>query len=372
MRTTFNVAFYCRMSKVTKNGTAPIELSIILNGERKFINLPIKENPDIFNKKRKPKELENRIALWRNKINNIIDELLEEGIVLTAETIREAIRTGGVKSYTTSDMFNDYLKLIRTRGITKGSYRKYELTRELFLGYIGDKQISTVNTSHIIDFYNHLNISYQMNSSASYMAKLKTFFIYAIERGHLRKNPFSGIQIKREKKPIDYLTTEDIEKIKNTPLSTTALERIRDIFLVQLYSGLSFIDLEHLRAEDIKQLNDVYYISKERQKTKVKYTAVLIEDAIDILKKYNYKLPIISNQKTNSALKAIARECGIDKNIYTHLARKTYGHILLNKGVRLETVAKALGHSNTKTTQKYYAELTDDNIINEISFYSLK
>lgn len=368
MRTTMNVAFYCRNSKKGKDGRASVELSIILNGERRFINLPFKEDPNVFNKKRKSVELENRLGLWRNKVNTVIDELLEEGVALTTDTIREALRTGGVKSYTVNNMFMDFMKVIKTRGITNGSLRKYELTKELFISFLGgDKQLNLINTNHIIDFYLYLNNKYQTNSSASYMAKLKSVFAYAVDNGKLRKMPFAGIQIKRERKQIEYLTNGEIEKIKTTKMSTDALERIKDIFLVQMFSGLSFIDLENLKHTDIKQKGDIYYICKERQKTKVKYTAVLIEDAIDILKKYDYKLPIISNQKTNSGLKAIARECGINKNVYTHLARKTYGHILLERGVRIEAVAKALGHTEIKTTQRYYAELQTDTILNEIS-----
>lgn len=139
------------------------------------------------------------------------------------------------------------------------------------------------------------------------------------------------------------------------------------MFLVQAYSGLSFVDLEALRSEDIKENGDVYYIHKKRVKTGVEYTAVLFPQAVEILKRYDYKLPIISNQKTNSALKAIARECGIDKRVYDHIGRKSYGTMLLNRGCRLDVVAKALGHSQTKTTATYYASLHKDTVIQEVS-----
>lgn len=277
------------------------------------------------------------------------------------------LRTGGVKSYTIENLFDDYLKILRVRGMTGGSYRKYELVKEQFIEYIKDKdrQLNSIKDSDISGFYEELNTNYQTNSSASYMAKLKSFFKYGMEIGKLRRSPFTEIRIRREKKQIEYLTDEELQKIRTVELSTEALGRIRDVFMVQCYSGLSFIDLENLKPEDIKQSGDTYYIYKDRQKTKIRYTAVIIEDGIEILKKYNYKLPIISNQKTNSALKAIAREAGVDKNVYTHLGRKTYGHILLKRGIRIEAVAKALGHSEIKTTQRYYAELNEESILKE-------
>lgn len=367
MRTTFNINFYCRDSKKDKKGMATVEMGITLNGNRVFINLPMKSRPEEFNRKRKPAEIEEQLSRWRKKVNDVINEMMDEGTPLTATGIREVLRTGGIRSYTVENLFEDYLKILRTRGMTGGSYRKYELVKEKFIEYIkdGNRQLNTIKDTDISGFYEELNDGYQANSSASYMAKLKSVFKYGMEIGKLRRSPFTEIRIRREKKIIEYLTDEELTKIKNTQYSTEALERIKDVFLVQCYSGLSFIDLENLKPEDIKQSGDTYYIYKDRQKTKIRYTAVIIEDGIEILKKYNYRLPIISNQKTNSALKAIAREAGVDKNVYTHLGRKTYGHILLKRGIRIEAVAKALGHSEIKTTQRYYAELNEESLLKE-------
>jgi integrase len=367
MRTTFNVNFYCRDSKKDKKGLATVEMGITLNGVRVFIHIPMKADPKEFNRKRRPTEIDEQLSRWRKKVDEVVNEMMDEGQALTAIGIREMLRTGGVKSYTIENLFNDYLKILRTRGMTGGSYRKYELVKEKFIEYIGNKerQLNTIKDTDISGFYEELKGEYQLNSSASYMAKLKSFFKYGMDIGKLRRSPFTQIKVKREKKQIEYLTDAELKVIKTTELSTTALDRVRDIFLLQCYSGLSFIDMENLKAEDIKKSGDTYYIYKERIKTKIRYTAVIIEDGIEILKKYNYKLPIISNQKTNSALKAIARECKIDKTVYTHLGRKTYGHILLKRGIRIEAVAKALGHSEIKTTQRYYAELNEESILKE-------
>lgn len=56
MRTTFNVAFYCRESKKGKDGKAAVEVSLSVNGERRFLNLPMKAEPKEFNKKRRSED----------------------------------------------------------------------------------------------------------------------------------------------------------------------------------------------------------------------------------------------------------------------------------------------------------------------------
>ena len=108
-----------------------------------------------------------------------------------------------------------------------------------------------------------------------------------------------------------------------------------------------------------------YYIHDKRNKTGIYYTAVILPEGVDILKKYGFQLPIISNQKVNTYLKVIRDLCGIDKPIFSHVARHTYATRCLNRGIRLEVVAKLLGHSTTRITQ-HYAKLLQKNILSEV------
>ena len=67
----------------------------------------------------------------------------------------------------------------------------------------------------------------------------------------------------------------------------------------------------------------------------------------------------------NVYLKAIRDLCGIDKPIFSHVARHTYATRCLNRGIRLEVVAKLLGHSTTRITQ-HYAKLLEKSILAEV------
>ena len=51
-------------------------------------------------------------------------------------------------------------------------------------------------------------------------------------------------------------------------------------------------------------------------------------------------------------LKEIQKLADIKTNLTTHLMRKTFATKLLNSGVRVELVAKCLGHSKITTTLK--------------------
>ena len=75
---------------------------------------------------------------------------------------------------------------------------------------------------------------------------------------------------------------------------------------------------------------------------------------------------MISNQKTNKALKEIARLCNFNKKITFHSARHTFATtITLTNGVPIETVSKMLGHNNIKTTQ-IYAQVIESKISSDM------
>lgn len=342
----------------------------MINGKRSFINLPYKCRSEDFNRKRRPRELQEYVNITLHNVNVILLDMAKYGIPVTTENLRDYFKTGGFKPYRITDLFTEYLNIIRKRvgtDLSMSAYRKYEKVSTLFLSHTNpENELTTVTPSIIQDFYILLQKNYSTATAASYIAKLKTMIQFGIDNDHIHINPFQGLKVHREKKPIDFLTPTEIEMLRTLHIENQSLSQVRDAFLLQTYTGLSYIDLEHLQTEDIRQENGVNYIRKKRIKTGVEYISVILPEGMEILKRHNYKLKIISNQKMNVYLKQIMALAGLNHNLTTHLGRKTYGHILLNKGLRLETVAKSLGHSSTRTTQRYYAELTQTTVLEEI------
>ena len=85
-----------------------------------------------------------------------------------------------------------------------------------------------------------------------------------------------------------------------------------------------------------------------------------------VCQKRGVVLPVPCNQKMNSYLKEIADLCGIEKHLSTHVARHSYAtSVCLANGVRLENVAKMLGHSNIKMTQ-HYAKVLNSSILHDM------
>lgn len=369
MKNTFSVSFYARQSKANKDGLVHLELGINVNQKRLFVNLPFIVDPQKFNGKRKPKEYEDYISLMRNRVNEILVEMMAHQEPVTSEKIREYVRFGGFKSYTVEDMFNDYLSILSKRKLSNGVYRKYELVKELYLkDNKPTDEITAVTVHSVSNFQCKLYSMYESATAAGYITKLKTFVKYAMDNGKITINPFNGIKITKENKPIEYLTEQELETLSSMEIENKSLQNVLDLFLFQASSGLSYADIVELKKEDIKDDgNGNHYIQKRRVKTGTEYTTVILPIGMKVLEKYNYNLNVISNQKMNSYLHIIEKQTGFNKSLHSHLARHTFCTLLLNRGVRLEVVSKAAGHKNTKITQSFYAHLHNQTIINEIT-----
>ena len=74
---------------------------------------------------------------------------------------------------------------------------------------------------------------------------------------------------------------------------------------------------------------------------------------MEILKKYDYHLPSISNQKMNDYLHVIEERLKLKKPLTCHVARHSFATLALSHGTPIETVAKMLGHTKIETTQIY-------------------
>jgi integrase len=131
--------------------------------------------------------------------------------------------------------------------------------------------------------------------------------------------------------------------------------------------------MESLTTDNIEVgVDGEQWIVINRQKTGVRSAIPLLPRAKDVLEKYNYHLPVCTNQRMNGYLKEIADLCNIRKILTTHIARHTFATtITLSKGVPIETVSKMLGHSDIRTTQ-IYSKVVDKKVADDMALLLTK
>lgn len=368
----YSVNFTCQRSRTDRANLNKIKVWVNINGERATTNLDLKVNPDEFKKSifsSRANHINRYCSDVRRKIDEYYTECLGKGLRVRAAMLIDYVRNGyQPRYYMLHDLFDDFMKIeVQKVGndIGKSTFRKYSLAIEQFKIAVGNKPLAAVTNADILAFKYHLinNAKLKESTLCTYLTKTKSIFAYAIRNELITKNPFDDLRIKRGEVDIVPLTKEELMRIATKNFRITRLNQVRDVFLFAANTALSYSDLAAIRKEDIQVEGDVRYIKKQRIKTGVTFVVPLNEIAIGILEKYNYKLPIISNQKYNSYLQEIADICGINKTLTSHIARHTAATLMLNSGIPIDVVAKVLGHSNTKMTQ-HYAKLLDKTVIN--------
>lgn len=197
----------------------------------------------------------------------------------------------------------------------------------------------------------------------------KGYLEKARKRGLLERNPYDDFIVKKgkSKDPV-YLIESEVQKIIDyIPRGATkeSLSRIKDLFLFQCFTGLSYTDLSSFSKDNIHFINGQKEIHGKRNKTGVPYVVLLLPKAEEIARKYKYQLPVLSNQKYNEYLSTLIERVGIDKDVTTHTGRHTFGTYLINKGISIEAIPKIMGHTNMNQSL-LYARMLGVTAINEM------
>lgn len=363
----------CRPAKVSKKtGKAPVEMSIILSGQRCILTLPRKEDPREFKKALESKR-KSEIKSWCEEVYTSVQskifQMQTKHIPLSIENLKKFIQSGFCDTYTLDMLWNDWEEIIKERvnggNLGKDSYRKYTQNWQYFLNNSGaskEMEASSITSAEILKFTTWLEAKYENETARGIYRKVQTIFKFAFDSGRISSNPCSLVKIKRVKKEAIYLTEKELEAIQFHDFRNDSLNHYRDLFIFQAHTCLSYSDLRELSWDDVMESKYGPYIKKNRKKTGVPYTVLIDSVALDIWKKYDYDLKVPSPQKYNTYLKNISELAGIKKKITTHTARHSGAVRLINNDTPLSIVSKILGHS-TEAQTKDYAKLLDVSVL---------
>ncbi|WP_083925296.1 site-specific integrase [Flexithrix dorotheae] len=311
---------------------------------------------------------------YRFLLNRNVPELLSGELLKKAFVLNEKPSITLLQAY---ESFFNRLEDLRKRKkiiLTDLSLRTYKNRRNYVRKFLLefhdlDYKLSLVNEPFLDSIYDygfHIKGD-KHNHLMKVLQFLKRILAYSKIKGWIPINPVELYPIRYEKGNTEnYLFEHELEKIKNFPLSSEVLIKTRDLFIAQCWSGFAYNEFQSFNYEkDTFLYNKRRFISKDRQKTRENSLLPVFPEFDRILKKYNYNIPVYSNQAYNRYLKELGAIVGIDLKLTTHVARKTAGHIWLNKGVKMEAVSKMLGHKSIRTTEQLYAKVHPELVFRE-------
>ena len=375
-----------RKNTASKKVAALIQVEVLLSPKKKYISTGVKVYKDQWNEKLhicntdEADVLNARILQVKSSIDTYIHDTACSGIEWDWDAFSRYLASSATKN----ESFIAYIERRiseRTdiRPSTAKSHRKIvaslteygrivtfsELTKANITGYyewLLGRDIEKIGSDGLVH-----SQKMSVSSAWGYMKILRTYIHDAIAHEVIDSDPSVGIKVKRgEKEQTRWLTEEEVKAIEEAKLSSGSLVRVRDLFIFCCYSGLAFSDVMDFKPEKLQKQGDNILLIGKRIKTNQEYVVLILPKAKEILEKYEYNLPRYSNQQFNHRLKDVASEVGITKNISSHYGRHTAAMMFLNRGIRIETVAKILGHSSTKITERVYASILKKTVAEEM------
>lgn len=398
MRSTFKVLFFLKRDKEKANGNVPLFCRITVDGQEVRFGMKCDVNPQFWDVKSGKAsgrttdavKINSLIENTKAAIHKIYRELQERDNYVTAERVRNVFLGATIKHQTILEVFDKHNRERKSQvgiSICLDHYETYCRTRRRLGDFIeqyynvSDMPLRELNTKFIEDFKMYLIVNYNLshNSLATHWKNVRHIISVAIDNDYIIKNPFANFKMQYISPGRDFLTQQELENLMSFNFTNKKYEQARDVFIFCCFTGLAYIDVFSLTKDNIKSATDgKLWIKGNRIKTKVEYNIPLLNIPKIILKKYDNKLPngkllpIYAKRAYNNTLKKVAKQCGIEKNISSHLARHTFATtIALTKGVPIETVSKMLGHTSIKTTQ-IYAKVINSKISNDMDMLAEK
>ncbi|WP_455637417.1 tyrosine-type recombinase/integrase [Parabacteroides sp.] len=277
-------------------------------------------------------------------------------------------------------VFADYLVKEQTDEGRKGTASNYRRAVRAFGRFIDDPSFTFDRLTPLVigkyQLYLHRKGN-KPNTVWHYVYQLRAIYRKAASM-HIvssHSDPFSGIELKREKTSKRAISTDNLREVASVNLLDQSdwVQLARDVFMFSFYSrGMSFVDMCYLRKENLKGNTISYRRRKTGQLLEIKIEPALLE----LVKKYAdpsspYLLPMLREDDSYEAYRAMQRK--LDKRILQigkllmlpfpltfYVARHTWATIARDEGIQISVISSCLGHTSEKTTHIYLGQINHD------------
>lgn len=356
---------YDRKKEVMKKGAGKVEIRVYL-GNKAFKYVTVHTcDPFEWKKYQVSAELRSQLAIYKN----LVKIIQKNGEELTIENInahmgidkeqnrerreirvRKASPTGFI-DFILEQVAKEKLKpnTMKRRYVVLKSLERYGRLNRF-------SDLTPRNVKGFDEFLHEEDPSRTQPTVHDYHKVLKKFTRMAALYEYIEKDPYESPLChfergkSKERRP---LTEEELLRIRKCKLGQKE-GRVRDLFIFCAYTGLSYIDSQVFDYETMTEtVGGQTYIDGKRIKTGNTFFTPILPPAMEVLRKYNYELPHISNQKANDYLDFVQIACKINKPLTMHVARHSFATLALSYDIPIEDVARMMGHSNIRTTQVY-------------------
>ena len=360
--------------------------------------------------KQSASEINASLLGYYTEVQEIFKKFEVEEIMPTPEQIKEAfnalhkpIEEVKQRKSTPNAFYKAFDEFVRDCGRqndwTDSTYEKFAAVKNHLMNFRDGLTFDFFDEKGLNDYVAYLRDVKEMRNSTigKQLSFLKWFLRWAFKKGLHLNNAYDSYKpkLKSTQKKIIFLTWNELNRLREfkIPSNKQALERVRDVFLFQCFTGLRYSDVFNLRRSDIK--GDHIEVTTVKTSDSLiielnKHSKAILDKYKDVAFEDDKVLPVITNQKMNDYLKELAELAGIDEPVRqtyyrgneridevtpkyallgTHAGRRTFICNALALGIPPQVVMKWTGHSDYKA-MKPYIDIADDIKANAMSKFN--
>jgi integrase len=317
-----------------------------------------------------------------NELEHIYLEAKNEGKTPTQEYIKNVYRKKG-EPLTFFEYFNEFTQTAgKVNAWSLSTYQKFTTLKKHLEAFEKAKNVKLNFASVNRDFYQKLftyfvEIGHRNSTIKKTIKNLNWFLGWCMKSKKIEIPGYKDFEIKDKTQStqgnpenIIFLKPTEFLKMYEANIPDLRLSRVRDIFSFMCATGLRFSDYDSLTKDSFAD----GVLKLTTQKTADSLEIPLNSFALEILEKYNYSLPKISNPKLNLYVKDLSKLLEFDrlitkvyiKNgqtvretstlsnvITTHCARRTFISLSVFLDMNTEIIMRFSGHHSHKMMEAY-------------------
>ena len=318
--------------------------------------------------------LNNRLGIIVRRVNEKVNEFIEAQCPIDIEAIRTYIYTGSSANVDKNGLIVWIEKEIPMLNVSDGTRKHYWLLLDRLKAFGRLKAWNDLAVENIYEWDAWLHQMANVNSKDdegtlsngtihNYHKHLKAMLHRALDFGIIETTPYARLVGKFERgedENVEYLTEDEMQLILDThPVPGTQMETVRDLFVIQMFTGLSYSDMQALDIKNYHKEGDAWVSNGKRIKTGVPFVSQLLPPVVEVLERHGWHVPQMPNQKYNAQLKTFGNVIGIE-GLHSHLARHTFATYMLSNDVKIQNVMRMMGHKKIQQTLRYAKVIAKD------------
>jgi integrase len=359
-----------------KEGT--LEVRITVDRKSYYINTGVRVNRNHWAgaivKRPDADALNNRLGIIVRRVNEKVNEFFEAKQPIDVDAIRSYIYNNSSVNVDKNGLVAWIEKEIPLLNVKEDTRKHYWLLLDRIKAFGKLKAWNDLTVENIYEWDAWLHQMANVNSKDdegtlsngtihNYHKHLKAMLNRALTFGIIDATPYARLVGKFgscENENVEYLTEDEMQLILDThPVPGTQMETVRDLFVIQMFTGLSYSDMQALDIRNYHKDGDAWVSNGKRIKTGVPFVSQLLPPVVDVLERHGWQVPQMPNQKYNAQLKTFDNVIGIER-LHSHLARHTFATYMLSNDVKIQNVMRMLGHKKIQQTMRYAKVLAKD------------